>query len=332
MKQFETNEESIYALIIDDLDGTIAEPEKVFLHQWRTAAAENEKTYQGFLNVQLNMDKLYHKSSADTQGSWNSLDKKIMMQEEAAQPAVKRSSNIRLWLKAAAAILLLFSVAYYFIDSSRYVTITTESNTAITRVVLPDGTEVNLNAATTIKYRKRDFIQDRTLELKKGEVFIHVMQHNASRFRVNLGQLEAEDIGTSFNVVKNDKEIAVIVEEGKVALKHLKLNKQVVLTAGKRGVYDPNTGELAATDNLNMNYKAWVDRNFIFKEISVADAVLQLEKVYQVPISIKDEPLKSRKLTASLHYQTLDSTLAVISASLQCKVTKEKNMYVLSDQ
>ncbi|MNL23007.1 hypothetical protein D3C87_1443740 [compost metagenome] len=101
--------------------------------------------------------------------------------------------------------------------------------------------------------------------------------------------------------------------------------------AGKRGVYNINTGALAATDNQNVNYKAWVDRNFIFKEISVADAVSQLEKVYQVPITIQDEPLKNRKLTASLHYQTLDSTLAVISASLQCKVTKEKNMYVLSD-
>ncbi|MDR6785863.1 transmembrane sensor [Pedobacter africanus] len=330
MKQFETNEELIYALIIDDLDGAITPSDKVFLDQWRSAAAENEKTYRDFLSVQLNMDKLYQRDRAGVEESWNALDKKIVQRLQ-VQQFPQKGRGIRFWLSAAAAVLVLLSLTYYFINDSRYVVVSTANHTAITRVVLPDGTEVNLNAGTTIKYLKHDFVKHRKLELKTGEVFIHVAPNNVSRFSVDLGDVTAEDIGTSFNVVKNDQKVSVIVEEGKVALKHLQLDRSVMLSAGKLGVYDIGTQALAVADNPNVNYKAWLDRKFVFKEISVAEAAEQLEKAYQVPVNVKDESLKSRKLTASLHYQTLDSALAVISASLQCKVTKEKNMYVLSE-
>lgn len=330
MKQFETNEELIYALIIDDLDGAITSSDKVFLDQWRSAAAENENTYQDFLSVQLNINKLYQRDRSDVEQSWNALDKKIMGKLQ-VQQFPQNGRSIRFWFSAAAAVLVFLSLTYYFINDSRYVVVSTASDIAITRVVLPDGTEVSLNAGTTIKYLRQDFVKHRKLELKNGEVFIHVAPNNVSRFSVDLGDVTAEDIGTSFNVVKNDKKISVIVEEGKVALKHLQLNRSVMLSAGKLGVYDIGTQSLAVADNPNVNYKAWLDRKFIFKEISVAQAAEQLEKAYQVPVRVKDESLKSRKLTASLHYQTLDSALAVISASLQCKVTKEKNRYVLSD-
>lgn len=330
MKQFETNEELIYALIIDDLDGSITAENKLLLEQWRAADADHEKTYQDFLNVQIGMDKLYKKNGYDPQESWKSLDRKITLQEGDRFTAVKPLSHKGIWYKVAAAVLLICGLGYYAIVQNGYVVISTPSNAAITRVVLPDGTEVNLNAATKIRYNKNNFVGDRKLELLTGEVFIHVVSHTSSRFRVDLGDIEAEDIGTSFNVIRNDNKIAVVVEEGKVALKHLDLNQEILLTAGKLGVYDTKRKILVAADNLNANYKAWVDKDFVFQEVPVDQVAEQLEKVYQIPIDIKGT-LKDRKLTARLHYQTLDSALAVISASLQCKVIMEKDTYVLSD-
>ncbi|WP_316812782.1 FecR family protein [Pedobacter heparinus] len=331
MKQFETNEELIYALIIDDLDGSITPENKELLEQWRATGPDQEKTYQDFLSVQVSMDKLYHKNGYDPQVSWDSLDSKITRQDNESLPAVKPMRNPGLWYKVAAAVLITCALGYYFIDQSRYVLISTADNAAITRVVLPDGTEVNLNAATKIRYRKNDFEENRKLELLTGEVFIQVTKHTSSQFRVELGDIEAEDIGTSFNVNRNEEKITVVVEEGKVALKHLDLHQEILLTAGKQGVYDTKRKHLLAADNLNVNYKAWLDKDFVFQEIPVSQVAEQLQQAYQFPIDIKGARLKDRKLTARLHYQTLDSALAVISASLQCKVTKEKDTYVLSD-
>ena len=171
---------------------------------------------------------------------------------------------------------------------------------------------------------------NRKLILLQGEVFVKVVNHDGPQFRIDLGEVQAADIGTSFNVSRNDQKISVIVEEGEVALGQADKSEQVLLTAGKLGVYDIDTKALSSVGNPDVNYKAWMDKHFIFQEVPFEQVAGQLEKVYKIPLEIKGAALKNRKLTARLHYQTLDSVLAVISASLQCKVTKENNTYVLS--
>lgn len=145
-----------------------------------------------------------------------------------------------------------------------------------------------------------------------------------------MGDVEAIDIGTSFNIVKTDSVIHIIVENGKVALTQASLKKEVLLTPGKLGVYNIKTKALAAADNLNPNYKSWVNKEFIFNEVALSDVAKELSKVYKQSIVIDGNDLKNRKLTAKLHYQTLDSAIAVISASLQCKAIKSKDTYVIS--
>ncbi|WEK21559.1 MAG: FecR family protein [Candidatus Pedobacter colombiensis] len=328
MKEFDTNEEIMYALIIDDLDATISADDKEILEHWRKASSANEKVYQEFLNVHVNMDKLFEKRGYDVQSSWEVLDKKISLSAEEVPVVSMRSQKAKLWFSIAAAILVVLSVGYYFAFTNRYEVISTGSKGAY--IFLPDHTRVDLNSATSIRYNKHDFINDRKLELLKGEVFINVTNHKLPQFKVVLGDIEAVDIGTSFNIVKTSSAIHVIVESGKVALTQASLEKEVLLTPGKLGMYDVNTKVLAATDNLDPNYKAWINKEFVFNEVALAEVADQLSKVYKQPIVIDGNDLKNRKLTAKLHYQTLDSAIAVISASLQCKAIKSKDTYVIS--
>ncbi|RZK77739.1 MAG: FecR family protein, partial [Pedobacter sp.] len=291
IEQFETSEE-IYSHIIDDLEGTILSENKVILDKWRAENVTNEQIYQDFLSVQLNMDKLYSREGYDVQSSWESLDQKIK------QPARF------LWYKIAAAVLLTISIGYYFILADKYIILTTEASTAVSKVVLPDGTIVNLNTGTTIKYSKNDFMVNRKLILLQGEVFVKVVNHEGRQFRVDLGEVQAADIGTSFNVSRNDQKISVIVEEGEVALGHADHSEQVLLTAGKLGIYDTDTKSLSSAGNPDINYKAWMDKHFIFQEVPFQQVAGQLEKVYKIPLEIRGAALKNRKLTARLHYQT----------------------------
>lgn len=330
MEQFETNEEFIYSLIIEDLDGGISASDKLLLDNWRKADGENERTYLDFRNIQLGLDLLYAHPPVDADMSWKELEEKIDAEEKIE---LKPARSSRLWFQIAAAVLLLLSAGYYFSPGNSYTLVSTEDNASITHVVLPDGTDLNLNASTTIRYHKTNFNEDRSLELLKGEVFIKVKNHdNPAQFKVKIGEVEARDIGTSFNVRKTDDQVAVIVEEGQVALSHAASGKEVMLTPGKLGMYNQNNKALSTLNNANLNYKAWIDRKFIFTEVAVQEVVDQVGEVYQIPIRILGNGLKERKLTARLHYQTLDSALAVISASLQCKITREKDAYVLSDK
>lgn len=328
MKESESNEEIIYALIIDDLDQVISDDDRQFLEQWRNSSAANEKVYQEFLNVHLNMDKLFEKRAYSVETSWEVLDKKLSVASDPVPVVMMRSKKSKLWFGIAAAILVILSVGYYFTVNDKYEVIST--GTLGAHIFLPDHTRVDLNSATVIRYNKREFINDRKLELLSGEVFINVTNHKLPQFRVVLGDVEAIDIGTSFNIVKTDSVIHIIVENGKVALTQASLKKEVLLTPGKLGVYNIKTKALAAADNLNPNYKSWVNKEFIFNEVALSDVAKELSKVYKQSIVIDGNDLKNRKLTAKLHYQTLDSAIAVISASLQCKAIKSKDTYVIS--
>jgi len=331
MEKSGTNEELIYSLIIDDLEQTISDTDKQLLEEWRRAAENNEKLYQDFAEVQQNIEKLYHKNGFDPQLSWNTLNNKLESQadtEVLKEPKHKGSTG--LWYRVAAAVLVIISIGYYFMSGSKYVVVSTTQSDVVSKVILPDGTELSLNAGTIIKYDKENFNTDRKLVLEQGEVFIRVTRHSGSQFWIDLGDVEARDIGTSFNVVKNETQSSVIVEEGKVAMKRSTAAEQVLLSPGMLGVYNSETEQLSRMNNTDPNYKAWADKKFTFRAMPFEQVAAQLKKVYKVPLIIKGDDLKSRKLTAKLHYQTLDSVLEVISASLQCKVVKEQNVYVLS--
>jgi len=328
MKEFETNEEIIYGLIIDDLDHAISKENKEILEQWRQTAEANEKVYQEFVSVHINMDRLFELRGYNPQSSWEVLDKKLGKNIGAEYAVNGSNKKNRLWYGIAASILIVFSIGYYFSTKDSYEVVNSGSNA--TYVMLPDSTRVDLNSATTIRYSKRKFLTNRKLELLNGEVFIKVTNHQLSQFKLIVGEVEAVDIGTSFNVIRTDKAVRVIVENGLIALKESSTNKQVMLTAGKLGTYSLDTKNLKALDNSNPNYKSWINKEFVFNEVPLRDVAVQLSKVYKEPIVIRDAELKNRKLTAKLHYQTLDSVIAVISASLQCKAVKSKGTYIIS--
>jgi transmembrane sensor len=325
MKGMELDNELICSLIIEDLDQTITPANKELLDSWRNQTEANEKTFQEYVSVQVNLDKIGSKYPYDTQSSWESLDEKLDLSPVVIEP----HKHMFRWYKIAAAILIVLSAGYFMANNNRYVEINTGKDT-IKAFTLPDGTRVNMNSATTIRYDKNNFAKNRKLQLLKGEVFIHVIQHNASQFTVDMGKVDAKDIGTSFNVLRDKEKVSIIVEDGAVALRHITSNQEVLLKRGQLGLYDVKTGLLKSTGNSDINYKAWIDKKFVFNEVPLAAVAGQLQKVYQNAIVINGNELQYRKITASLHYQTLDSALAVISASLQCKVTKDKDTYVLS--
>jgi len=325
MEKFETNEEMIYSLIIDDLEQTISVTDQQVLNNWRGSDLANEKTYQDFAGVQRNIDKLYNRNGFDPQLSWESLDKKLAVQKTG------QVRSLKFWYKVAAAVILMLSIGYYFIPVNSYETINTTESVSTGQLVLPDGTELVLNTGTIVKYDKKNFNADRRLILEKGEIFVHVVKHDGNQFRIKADEVEIRDIGTSFTVSRNEQQASVVVEEGKVAMKHA-AGDQVLLSQGMRGLFVKGTKQLSSKVNTDLNYKSWIDKKFIFREMPIKDVALQLQKVYKMPLDIRGEDLKMKKLTATLHYQTLDSVLAVISASLQCKVIKEQNTYVLSGE
>ncbi|WP_276089490.1 FecR domain-containing protein [Pedobacter sp. JY14-1] len=322
-------EELAHELIIDALEGTISPEDEEILEAWKMAAPENEQLFRDFASIQLNMEKLGDRCDPSAEQSWKVLDSKLsgtphtVLQRELVPVRRVRFASI----SVAAAVLLISGIAFFLFQGKQEVLSNTMTSGAM-KITLPDQTELTLNAGTTVRYNKHNFSRDRRLILDQGEVFIHVTRHDGNQFRLHIGDIKVEDIGTSFNVSRTETHTSVVVEEGKVAMKHGN-DSEVMLTQGMRGVFYSGNGTLDAAVNTDINYKAWADKRLTFNATPAEEVVSQLQKVYKSPLILRGDALRLKKLTANLHYQTLDSALEVISASLQCKVTKEQNNYVL---
>jgi len=330
MKEFETNEEFIYALIIEDLDDSISTANRSILEEWRASDPSNEKTYRDFVHVQRNIDDLYAKQLHTPEESWAVLDRKIALQDKESMPVVKKMSPA-LYCSIAASILLICSIGYYFMFSNPYTVISNDYNASTKNITLPDGTKIAMRRGTTIKYTERQFDTNRTVYLLAGEVFVDVVHDDSHPFVVNMGDVKAMDIGTSFNIRKEEDEITLTVKEGKVHLQDPKTRQSAMLAGGITGRYSYVTGKISTEKNKDVNYKSWLDKDFVFVETPITEVASELGIAYNTSIVVKGKLLSKRKLTAHLHYQTADSALNVIAATLQCKVIPAKDHYILSE-
>lgn len=112
-----------------------------------------------------------------------------------------------------------------------------ETSAGETRTVsLADGSEIRLNGGTRIVLDESDA---RWVEIARGEARFAVTHDDSDPFTVVAGEQRLVDIGTVFNVVRNDRELRVGVAEGAVRFAGPALTVELgpgdVLTTDSRG-------------------------------------------------------------------------------------------------
>ncbi|MEQ9426776.1 MAG: FecR domain-containing protein [Cyclobacteriaceae bacterium] len=208
-------------------------------------------------------------TNASQQESWKKL-------EASLQNPKTRQLNF-VWLSVAASVSLILMVAYFnfFNDSQQTVTSPVGQ---LTFVELPDGSEVVLNAGSTLNYETGDN-WNRNVSLD-GKARFEVEE--GSTFTVNSGRYSTTVLGTSFDVNYNNLSdvLSVSCYSGKVAVSDGE--NEVNL---KRGVMATNkTGTLTKADfNVEMNQK-WVAGEFYFNNEPLVDVIKELERQFDISI------------------------------------------------
>lgn len=155
------------------------------------------------------------------------------------------------------------------------------------RVVLPDGTKVWLNAASSITYPTAFGDKERRVRIT-GEVYFEVTKDKMHPFRVeSAGQL-TEVLGTSFNInaYSNAGEITTTLLEGSVRLQ--KENAMALLDPGQQVVInqsgaDKTTGFRKINANIEQ-VMAWKNGLFNFRDQSLFEVMQQLERWYDIEV------------------------------------------------
>ncbi|RZL44269.1 MAG: FecR family protein [Pedobacter sp.] len=160
------------------------------------------------------------------------------------------------------------------------------------QVILPDGTKVWLNAASSLRYPEIFNGPERKVELT-GEAYFEVAKNKSHPFKVLSKSQEIEVLGTHFNVntYMDDKSIKTTLLEGSIKItnqkesKILKPNEQALLT-------DYGMGAIKILNVDTDDETAWKNGQFRFNNASLKTILNQLERWYDVKIDYATVPEK----------------------------------------
>lgn len=155
------------------------------------------------------------------------------------------------------------------------------------QVVLPDGTKVWLNAASSIRYPSRFAEDERYVEIT-GEAYFEVASDKKRPFFVKSAHQKIEVLGTHFNVnaYRDEENTITTLLEGSVKIltsntqaATLKPNQQAVLSSHR---------ELAVRNVQAEDVIAWKNGRFVFNNTDIQSVMRVISRWYDVDIVYKD--------------------------------------------
>lgn len=147
------------------------------------------------------------------------------------------------------------------------------------QVILPDGTRVTLNSASSITFPVSfSHVSQRNVEVG-GEAYFEVAKDKHHPFRVKAANQLVEVLGTHFNInaYQDEPVVTTTLLEGSV-----KINNQVVLKPGEQATNSGSSVQVAQADMEKA--MAWKQGDFVFKNEDFKTAMRKIARWYDVEI------------------------------------------------
>lgn len=151
------------------------------------------------------------------------------------------------------------------------------------KVLLPDETEVWLNAMSSIRFPTQFTEKTRQVEIT-GEVFFDVTRNKAQPFWVRTGDQVVKVLGTQFNVkaYSDEETIRTTLVEGSVIVETA--GDKVKIEPGEQVVNQTNS-EIAVEDVDVEQVIAWKNGLFQFWDTNLKEIMRQLSRWYDVDVT-----------------------------------------------
>ncbi|SEW54792.1 FecR family protein [Chitinophaga arvensicola] len=275
-------------------------------------------------------------------------------------PAPKvRSIYARYWYAAAAAVVLLAAGLFWWNQSAPdkhpaaaapiaanqsnrivkdgFIEITTPKAHKES-ITLEDGSTIELNAGSKVRYPLHFGENSRSISLEEGEAFFTVAADPARKFSVNTGELTTTALGTSFNIRAYAREHKVIVAlvTGKVKVDQLNQSSQSapsqILLPGEQLSYDrvslsPVKTAFSKAEEVN----GWKQGYLIFKDAPYNEIVTGIENRYGVTV-INESDKTAWNYNGSFKNESLKDVMDIICLAKSLSYTIKKDTVYLQNK
>lgn len=236
---------------------------------------------------------------------------------ESARRVRSRRSAVRV---LGISVLLLMSSALAGIGWMEYSAETITYSTAQGErqaVLLSDGTVVDLNTATRL-HAKISLLR-RMIVLDEGEAIFNVRHESLRPFSVQVGGLAIRDIGTRFNVRRQDDMVTVAVLQGAIEVNDERLDE------GYQRNYRPESGLSSAQPIDSEQVEAWKHGRLVFRKSLLKDVIAELERYHPVRIVFADPSIARQTLSGTFDTDDLELFLASVGKILPIHVQSLPN-------
>jgi transmembrane sensor len=247
----------------------------------------------------------------DTNQAWEELKVKRMQ----AESKILTLSPFKSFLKVAAVVAVVMGGAYFYLNSLNESVATQYAETK--EIILPDTSEVLLNAESQVSYNEKDWNNKRNISLQ-GEAFFNVAKGNT--FTVTTDQGTVTVLGTQFNVENRDGFFEVTCFEGLVSV--LYDGEENKLPAGNAIIVV--NGKLSKTSAVKNGQPSWMQNESSFKSIPLNYVLAEFQRQHNITVDSKGVDTNVL-FTGSFSNTDTDLALKSISVPLQIKFTLEGN-------
>ncbi|MBJ6367247.1 FecR family protein [Snuella sedimenti] len=197
-------------------------------------------------------------------------------------------------------------------------------------VQLSDGTNVHLNAGTSLKYPVKFLKGEKTRQVfLNGEAYFDVTEDTAHPFVVNAENLNVQVLGTEFNVsaYPEDTTTDVVLVEGSVGLytDAGSLKESTTITPSTKGTLNKELQKITTETVDTSLYTAWMEGGLMFRNMPFKNIAKKLERYYNVHIIITDSQLNEEVFYANFKEEPLENVLSYFRDSYELEYTIKGN-------
>jgi len=277
---------------------------KDFMAQPEYATYSKIKEFSGQLTVpQTDMDALYQNITRN--------------RNKEKQPKVRKLNP---WMPRVAAVLILaLGTAFFF-----YTTTTTTQIAEAGKMdnfLLPDNSQVVLNAGSEADYKEFNWDSNRKLQLN-GEAYFKVAKGKTFDVVTPVGTVTV--VGTQFNVRARNGRLDVTCFEGKVKVTNGK--ETVFLTPGKTVAYE--NGINLNLPDVKATQPGWLNHETYFGKVRLQEVISEMERQYNITINL-DAKVENR-FNGTIPMNNIDNALDQIILVYHLQAKKEGNIITLS--
>lgn len=248
---------------------------------------------------------------------------RFSMQADFTPAKVINIKRRKVWYAVAAVLIIPLAFALSLIFHSPEKSQLATSYGQVEKDKLPDGTEVILNAHSTITYGKQwKTGTDREVWIK-GEAFFHVKKTAArDKFIVHTDAFDIEVTGTSFNVINLDGKSSIILKEGSVKILHPG-EAEILMKPGDLVEY--SNEHIQKKTITKQDYIAWTENKLVFDDTPLTDVVNIIKVHYGVEVKLQGNNIAAETITGIMPNNNLEVLLQALDATQEIKVVRTKD-------